>query len=63
MIKISNTELLENADIKRILRETMIERKTGYFAHVARRSRYEIFRLITRGKINGKRGPGKRITK
>lgn len=62
MTKISNTKVLEKSDTNKILRETVIKRKTRYFGYLTKGSRYKILQLILQGKTNGKRGPGKKKT-
>ena len=35
-------------------------RKTSYLGHIYKGSRYEFLRLIMEGKVEGRRGPGRR---
>ena len=35
-------------------------RKTSYLGHISRGSRYEFLRLIMKGKVEGRRGSGRR---
>lgn len=58
--KLRNSEVLELANTERTILETIKKRKLGYFGHVIRGEKYEMLRLIIQGKIEGKRGPGRR---
>ena len=58
--KLRNSEVLELANTERTILETIKKRKLGYFGHVIRGEKYELLRLIIQGKIEGKRGPGRR---
>ena len=48
------------ANSERMILETIKKRKLGYFGHVIRGKKYELLRLIIQGKMEGKRGPGRR---
>ena len=41
---------------------TIKERKMSYFGHILRGDKYELMRLVVQGKVEGKRGPGRRRT-
>ena len=58
--RLRNSEVLEMANTERIVVNTIKKRKIGYFGHVIRGRKYELLRLIIQGKIEGKRGPGRR---
>jgi hypothetical protein len=38
------------------------KRKLEYFGHIMRHDKYRILQLVMQGKIEGKRGPGRRRT-
>lgn len=58
--KLRNSEVLEMADTEKVILETIKRRKLGYFGHVIRGSKYGILKLIIQGKIEGKRGLGRK---
>ena len=66
MLKISWTEHTSNETVLRRMnadREILgivKRRKTSYLGHIYRGERYEFLRLIMEGKIEGRRGPGRR---
>jgi len=45
---------------ERTILETIKKRKTAYLGHVLRQDKYRFLQLIMEGKIEGKRGPGRR---
>ena len=66
LLKISWTEHVSNERVLRrmgqgrsLLREIK-KRKTSYLGHVYRGGNYEFLRLIVEGKVEGRRGPGRR---
>lgn len=66
MLKISWTEHVSNETVLRRMnadREILgivKRRKTSYLGHIYRSRRYEFLKLIMEGKIEGRRGPGRR---
>ena len=68
MWKISWTQHVTNKEtLRRMKKETEIlntikERKMSYFGHILRGDKYELMRLVVQGKVEGKRGPGRRRT-
>lgn len=59
--KIRNEEVIRRAKLEdRELFETIKKRKIAYFGHIMRGERYELPRLILEGKIEGKRGIGRK---
>lgn len=57
---VTNEEVLRRAQCERELVHTVKKRKTAYLGHIMRGSRYEILKLIMEGKIEGKRGIGRK---
>ena len=66
MLRISNIEHITNKTVLRrmnVNRENLgfvKRRKTSYLGHIYRGSRYEFLRLIMEGKVEGRKGPGRR---
>lgn len=66
LLKISWTQHIPNDEVlRRVRRErelltTIKRRKTAYLGHIYRNNKYDILKLIIEGKIEGKRGPGRR---
>lgn len=66
MLKIPWTHHITNEEVLRKMRRdrelllTTKRRKTAYLGHVYRNPKYDILKLIIEGKIDGKRGPGRR---
>ena len=58
--KISNTEVLRRANTQRELFTTIKLRKTSYFGHIMRGKKYVILQLVIEGKIEGRRGVGRK---
>jgi len=56
---VSNNSVLERAHTGREI-DTVKKRKVSYLGHTFRGSKYELLRLILMGKIEGKRGPGRK---
>ena len=57
---ISNTEVLRRANSNRELFTTIKLRKISYFGHVVRGTKYVVLQLVMKGKIEGRRGVGRR---
>ena len=57
---VTNEEVLRRAQCERELLHVVKKRKTAYLGHVMRGSRYELLKLIMEGKIEGKRGIGRK---
>lgn len=66
LLKISWTQRITNETVLQRMgqdRELLIDikkRKTSYLGHIYRGRNYEFLRLIMEGKIEGRRGPGRR---
>lgn len=58
--KIRNEEILRRMNTDRELLTSIKRRKTAYLGHVLRNKKYTLIQLIIKGKIEGKRGPGRR---
>ena len=58
---VSNSEVLRRANIGRELLTTMKIRKTAYLGHVLKGEKYSFLQLIIQGKIEGRRGVGRRL--
>ncbi|XKL59449.1 hypothetical protein PGB90_000465 [Kerria lacca] len=58
--KVSDTEVLERANVKQESRSIIEKRTTAYLSHIIRGENYEILRLISEGRIEGKRPRGRR---
>lgn len=57
---VSNLQVLHRMNKERELLDTIKRRKTAYLGHLMRHNKYEFLQLIMEGKIEGKRGPGRR---
>ena len=57
---ITNDDVLLRAGVERELLNIVKQRKTSYLGHILRGSRYFIPKLIVQGKIEGRRGPGRK---
>jgi len=57
---ISNSEVLDRIQTNRELLATIKRRKTAYFGHIMRGNKYELLQLIVQGKIEGRRGVGRK---
>ncbi|XP_055388393.1 uncharacterized protein LOC129616943 [Condylostylus longicornis] len=66
MLKISWTERVSNSEVLNRLRKqrelllTIKKQKAAYFGHVIRGQKYELLQLIIQGRIEGKRGVGRK---
>lgn len=66
MLRISYTHHVTNETVLRRMNKdkeiliTVKKRKMAYFGHIMRGNKYEFLQLIMQGKINSKRGPGRR---
>lgn len=60
--KVRNTEVLNQLSKQTEIINTIKKRKLEYFGHILRNSKYQLLQLIMQGKIDGKRGPGRRRT-
>lgn len=59
--KVRNEEVIRRAKLRdRELLEIIKKRKISYFGHIMREDRYEFQRLILEGKVEGKRGIGRK---
>lgn len=58
--RVSNERVLHRMNKDRELLDIIKKRKTAYLGHLMRHSKYEFLQLIIEGKIEGKRGPGRR---
>lgn len=56
----SNNDVLLRAGVERELLDIVKQRKTSYLGHILRGDRYSIPKLILQGKIEGKRGQGRK---
>lgn len=57
---VSNQEVLRRLQKEHELLLTIKRRKTAYFGHIMRGPKYELLRLIIQGRIEGKRGLGRK---
>ncbi|XP_060520407.1 uncharacterized protein LOC132698368 [Cylas formicarius] len=68
MLRVSWVDRVRNIDILNQLNKqtevihTIKKRKLEYFGHILRNTKYQILQLIMQGKIDGRRGPGRRRT-
>lgn len=58
--RITNVEVLSNINKERELLTTIKRRKTAYLGHVMRNRKYEYLQLLIEGKIEGRRGIGRK---
>lgn len=58
--RVSNERVLNQMNKDRELLDIIKKRKAAYLGHIMRHSKYEFLQLIIEGKIEGKRGPGRR---
>lgn len=56
----TNEEILRRIGIERELLNTVKVRKTSYLGHILRNNKYQYAQLIVKGKIEGKRGLGRK---
>ena len=59
---VRNTEVLDRMGKKVELLYDVKRRQLEYFGHVMRNEKYRLLQLIIQGKIEGRRGPGRRKT-
>lgn len=57
---LSNDEVLRRARVERQIMITVKCRKIAYLGHILRGEKYHLLQLIMKGKIEGKRGVGRR---
>ncbi|VEN57771.1 unnamed protein product [Callosobruchus maculatus] len=57
---VTNEDVLRQARCERELVQIVKKRKTAYLGHIMRGRRYELLQLIMEGKIEGKRGIGRK---
>ncbi|CAG9832474.1 unnamed protein product [Diabrotica balteata] len=57
---VRNDDVLKRAGVERELFELIKKRKIGYLGHILRGAKYEIPQLILQGKIEGRRGAGRK---
>lgn len=57
---ITNNEVLQRFQKDRELLTIIKRRKTAYFGHILRNKKYKLLQLIMKGKIEGKRGVGRK---
>lgn len=62
MQHITNNEVLRRMNKEREILNTIKLRKLGYFGHIMRNQQYQILQLTIQGKVEGKRGSGRRRT-
>lgn len=58
--RITNENVLRMMGTDRELLQHVKQRKTGYLGHVYRGEKYQLLRLLMEGKIEGRRGLGRR---
>jgi len=58
--RMTNEEILRRANRRRKLFETIKKRKTAYLGHIMRNERYQFLQLLIEGKIEGRRGIGRK---
>ena len=56
----TNVSILERMGRDREMLTTVKRRKAAYMGHILRNNKYELLQLIIKGKIEGRRGPGRR---
>lgn len=56
----TNVTILERLGKDKEIVDTIKNRKMDYFGHIMRGDKYRLLQLILQGKIEGKRGPGRR---
>ena len=56
----TNVEVVSRIDKKAELLSTIKNRKTAYLGHVMRNEKYEYLQLLIEGKVEGRRGIGKK---
>lgn len=58
--RVTNDEILRRIGRDRELMLNVKKKKTSYFGHIMRNSKYQLLQLIVEGKIEGKRGMGRK---
>ncbi|XP_072386768.1 putative uncharacterized transposon-derived protein F52C9.6 isoform X1 [Diabrotica undecimpunctata] len=58
--RVRNDDVLKRAGVERELFKLIKKRKIGYLGHILRGAKYEIPQLILQGKIEGRRGAGRK---
>lgn len=58
--RVTNEEVLRQMRKERELLTIVKKRKVGYFGHIMRNSQYKLLQLIIEGKIEGRRGIGRK---
>lgn len=58
--RVTNAEILRRVHKNRELLTTVKRRKTAYLGHILRHDEYQLLQLILEGKIDGKRGIGRK---
>lgn len=58
--RITNGEVLRRMGVERQLLQSIKRRKTAYLGHIFRNTKYQFLKLIMEGKIEGKRGIGRK---
>ena len=62
MDRVTNQAVMQRLNKEREVLNTIKRRKLEYFAHVIRNPKHDTLHVIIQGKIEGKRGPGRRKT-
>ena len=58
--KVTNEEVLRRVNKERELFHVVKKRKTAYLGHIMRNEKYRFLQLMIKGKIEGKRGIGRK---
>ena len=58
--RVRNDEVLRRMGTERMLLQIVKKRKTAYLGHIFRNTKYQFLKLIMEGKIEGKRGIGRK---
>lgn len=58
--KVTNVDILKRMKKKKEVLATVKRRKIAYFGHLNRHDKYDLLKVIIEGKIEGKRGRGRR---
>ena len=58
--RVTNRDVLKRSNTQRELLNTVKCRKISYLGHILRGSKYRLLQLILKGKIEGRRGPGRK---
>jgi hypothetical protein len=57
---VTNTEVIQRIGKEKEIVNTIKQRKLEYLGHILRHDKYRLLQLIVQGKIDSKRGPGRR---